>query len=132
MIQSAIQIAMIGLFGAVGAVARYGVSGWVQNAMGQSFPYGTLAVNLIGCFLLGAVAHINLTTELIPKDLQQGITFGMLGAFTTFSTFGYDTLKLLQGGQWSWGLLNIAVSVVTGLLAVWLGLTLARLVYGGA
>ena len=73
---------------------------------GESFPYGTLAVNLIGCFALGAIAHISQTTELIPVPLRQGITIGMLGAFTTFSTFGYDTLELLQGGQWRADLLN--------------------------
>ncbi len=126
------KIALIALFGAAGAVARYSVSGWVHRVLGESFPFGTLAVNLIGCFLLGAVAHINQTTELIPADLRPGVTIGMLGAFTTFSTFGYDTLELLQGGQWRSGLLNVGVSVFFGLFAVWLGVTLAREIYGGA
>lgn len=126
------QISVIALFGAVGAVARYAVSGWVYRALGESFPYGTLAVNLIGCLALGAIAHISQTTELIPVPLRQGITIGMLGAFTTFSTFGYDTLELLQGGQWRAGLLNVAISLFCGLFAVWLGVTLARQVYGGA
>ena len=125
------QIAIIAVFGAVGAVARYTVSGWTYRVLGESFPYGTLAVNLIGCFLLGAVVHINQTTELIPAQLRQGVTIGMLGAFTTFSTFGYESLERLQAGQWRIGLLNIAASVFLGLLAVWLGLTLGRQWYGG-
>ena len=109
-----------------GPSARYTVSGWAYRLLGESFPFGTLAVNLIGCFLLGAVVHIDQTTELIPAKFRQGVTIGMLGAFTTFSTFGYETLEQLQTGQWRSGLLNIAASVVVGLLAVWLGLTLAR------
>ena len=127
-----LQLTVIAVFGAAGAVARYAISGWVHRLFGESFPFGTLAVNLTGCFLLGAVVHINQTTELIPAALRQGITIGLLGAFTTFSTFGYDTLELLQSGQWRIGFLNIAVSVVFGLIAVWLGITLSREVYGGA
>jgi len=126
------RLTVIALFGAAGALARYALSGWVYRAFGESFPYGTLAVNLIGCFLLGFVIHVNQTTELIPVELRQGITMGMLGAFTTFSTFGYDTLELLQSGQWRIGCLNIAVSVVFGLAAVWLGMSLGRQLYGGA
>ncbi len=125
------QIALIAVFGAMGAVARYTVSGWVYRLLGESFPAGTLAVNLIGCFLLGAVVHINQNTELIPAHLRQGVQIGLLGAFTTFSTFGYETLECLQLGQWRVGLLNIAVSVLLGLGDVWLGLTLARGLYGG-
>jgi len=125
------KLAIIAVFGAVGAVARYSTSGWFYQKLGESFPYGTLAVNLIGCFVLGAVAQLNQTTELIPPSLRPGVTIGMLGAFTTFSTFGYDTLELLQAGQWRSGLLNIIVSVGGGLIAVWLGIALARQVYGG-
>ena len=125
------RIALIALFGAAGAVARYSVTGWVYRVLGESFPFGTLAVNVIGCFLLGAVAHISQTTELIPVGLRDVIKIGLLGAFTTFSTFGYETLELMQIGQWQLGLLNIVVSLVFGLLAVWLGLTLAQQLYGG-
>ena len=129
--QNAMQIAAIAVFGAAGAVARYTVSGWAYRALGEEFPYGTLAVNLIGCFLLGAIVHVNQTTELIPFELRKGLTIGLLGAFTTFSTFGYETLQRLQTGQLWIGLLNIAANVVLGLLAVWIGVTIARLVYGG-
>ncbi len=126
------QIIPIALLGAVGAVARYTVSDWAHRALGESFPYGTLAVNLIGCLLLGVAAHICHTTELIPAHLRPGITIGMLGAFTTFSTFSYETLERLQSGQWEMGLLNIVANVAFGLLAVWLGMMLARQLYGGA
>ncbi len=126
------QIAILALFGALGTVARYAVSGWTYRALGEAFPYGTLTVNLIGCFLLGAIMHVNQTTEMIPFELRKGLTIGMLGAFTTFSTFGYETLERLQAGEWLIGLLNIAANVIFGLLAVWMGLTVARLLYGGA
>ncbi len=130
MMSPAAQLTIIALFGAAGAVARYGVSGWAYHLLGEEFPYGTLAVNLIGCFLLGAIVHVNQTTELIPVELRKGLTIGLLGAFTTFSTFGYETLERLQSGQIWIGLLNIAANVVIGLAAVWLGLGVARLVYG--
>ncbi len=126
------KFAWIGLFGATGAVARYSVSDWCYRLLGQSFPFGTLAVNLIGCFALGFVAHMTQTTELIPAYLRDGVKIGLLGAFTTFSTFGYETLELVQSGQWRAGLLNVVVSVVCGVFAVWLGLSLARALYGGA
>jgi CrcB protein len=126
------KIALIGIFGAAGAVARYSVSGWVYRVCGESFPYGTLAVNLIGCFLLGAVAHITQNTELIRVNLRDPVRIGMLGAFTTFSTFGYDTLQLLELGRWWLGLLNVLLSVLVGIFAVWLGIALARQYYGGA
>ncbi|MFO7908182.1 MAG: CrcB family protein [Pirellulaceae bacterium] len=80
------KIALIALFGAAGAVARYSVSGWVYRLLGESVPYGTLAVNVLGGFLLGAVAHVNRTTELIPPHFRPVVTIGMLGGFTTFST----------------------------------------------
>ena len=126
-----IQVAVIALFGAIGAVARYVVSGWAYHALGKGFPYGTLAVNLIGCFLLGAIVHVNQTTELIPFAFRNGLTIGMLGAFTTFSTFGYESLQRLQSGELGIGVVNIAVNVIFGLLAVWMGMTVARMMYGG-
>ncbi len=127
-----LDILLIAVFGAVGAVGRYTVSGWACRAFGESFPFGTMAVNLIGCFLLGAVAHIGQNTELIPPSYRPAITVGMLGAFTTFSTFGYETLRQLQEGLWQAGLTNIAANVVFGLLLVWIGIETARYLVGGA
>jgi CrcB protein len=127
-----VQIVLLAAFGALGAVARYLVSGWVYRACGESFPVGTLAVNLIGCFLLGAIAHVGQHTELIAANYRQALTIGLLGAFTTFSTFGFETFKQLEAGQWFDGFLNIAVNVVVGLICVWGGIQTARYLVGGA
>lgn len=125
-------LAIVAVFGAAGAVARYGVSYWVMQATGSSFPYGTLAVNLIGCLLLGFVAHVGQNTELIHPWLQAGVTIGTLGAFTTFSTFSYETIRQLEEGQWRDGFVNVAASLACGLFAVWLGIRLAQQIYGGS
>lgn len=120
----------IALAGAFGAVSRYLVSGWVYQLCGQSFPYGTLAVNLIGCLVLGVVAQIGQTTNLIPEPARVAIAIGFLGALTTFSTFGYETLRQLEDGKLVPALANIAANVVLGVGAVWLGTVAARQLYG--
>ncbi len=125
------QLVLLAIFGAFGAVARYAVSGWVYRVCGESFPVGTLAVNLIGCFLLGAIAHIGQHTELIAAHYRQAVTIGLLGAFTTFSTFGLETFKQLEAGQWFSGLVNILANVVVGLICVWGGLLTGRYLVGG-
>jgi CrcB protein len=112
-------------------VSRYLVSGWVYRACGESFPLGTLAVNLLGCFLLGAINHIGQNTELIAAHHRPALTIGLLGAFTTFSTFGYETFKQLESGQWFYGFLNVAANVLVGLLCVWAGIQLGRYFFGG-
>jgi CrcB protein len=127
-----VNLMLIAIFGAIGALGRYSVSGWTYRVLGESFPFGTLAVNLIGCFALGAIMHTGQNTELIAAHYRQGITVGMLGAFTTFSTFGYETLRQLENGQWLGGLANVAVNVLVGLLCVWLGIETARYFVGGA
>jgi CrcB protein len=126
------HVTLIALFGAVGAVGRYALSGWAYRGLGTAFPYGTLFVNLIGCFLLGIVFHVGQSTDLIPPHYRQALSIGTLGAFTTFSTFGLETLQQLQSGQWRHGLLNIALNVVVGLFAVWLGIQTGRQFVGGA
>ncbi len=130
----AVQIvlfALLATFGAAGAVSRYVISGWVYRAFGESFPVGTLTVNLAGCFLLGACAHIGEHTELIAAHHRQALTIGFLGAFTTFSTFGYETFKQLESGQWLNALLNISANVLLGLMLVWAGIHTARYFVGG-
>jgi CrcB protein len=107
------------------------ISGWVYRACGESFPMGTLTVNLAGCFLLGAFAHIGEHTELIASHHRQALTIGFLGAFTTFSTFGYETFKQLESGQSSNAALNVAANVLLGLFLVWGGIQTARYFVGG-
>lgn len=121
------MILMIAVAGALGAVSRYAMSQWTYRLLGEpTFPYGTMVVNLLGCFALGFVAHFSLTSSFLTPDLKIAVMIGFLGAFTTFSTFSYETLRLLEGSNWPAALANVIVSVVLGLAAVWGGLTAAR------
>jgi CrcB protein len=119
------------LGGAIGTGARYLLSGWLQRATGAGFPWGTLAVNLIGSFLLGLVMQVSLTTDLISPTLRLAIATGVLGGFTTYSSFNYETLRLFQEDAWLLGLANLGVTVVACLLAGVLGLWSGRLLAGG-
>ena len=125
-------IGVIGLFGAFGAVSRYAVGVTVFRWLGEGFAYGTLVVNVLGCFLLALLAHLGTTTDLVSPELRLVLGVGFLGAFTTFSTFGYETLTYLEDGDWVLAAANVVANLVFGLVAVWAGLTLARYVYGGA
>lgn len=107
----------IGLAGFAGAMARYQVEGLVSQATKGAFPWGTLLVNLSGCFLLGLVATL-LTERFLPHPaLRSGLTIGFLGAYTTFSTFAYETLRMGEGGAWGLAFMNVVLSVAVGLLA---------------
>lgn len=119
------------LGGAAGTGARYLVSGWALKLLGGGFPYGTLAVNLLGSFLLGALMHVGTSTEAMSPTFRLAITTGAMGGFTTYSTFSYETMNLLQEGAWGRAALNIAVTVVTCLLASFAGFGLARWWVGG-
>lgn len=114
----------IGLGGFLGAVLRYAVSELVQNWSKVShFPFGTLAVNLLGCLLIGALAQLGESKNVFTPEATSLIFLGFLGAFTTFSTFSNDSLNLMRNGQSLLSYLNIGASVVLGLAAVWLGRT---------
>jgi CrcB protein len=114
------------LGGAAGTGARYLLSGWVLAALGPAFPYGTLAVNTVGSFLLGVIMHVALTTRLLAPTLRLALTAGVLGGFTTYSTFNYETLESFRAGAWTIGIANVVVTVVGCLLAGAAGLALAR------
>ncbi|MGH9688747.1 MAG: fluoride efflux transporter CrcB [Candidatus Acidiferrales bacterium] len=119
------RIALLIVFGAAGTLARYGLQGLVQERTGPGFPYGTLTVNLIGCLVLGAVGEYALAHLTIPPEWRIGITVGFMGAFTTFSTFSYETVRMLQDGEWRNAALYLSASIVGGLLAIFLGIHLA-------
>jgi len=127
-----LKLLLIAGFGAAGALSRYALSGWVYRIAGENFPYGTLAVNLAGCFLLGLIVHIGQATDLIAENHRPALTIGFLGAFTTFSTFGYETFRQLEDGLWGAALLNVGANVLIGLIAVGAGLAAARGLVGGA
>lgn len=116
----------VGVGGALGALARYWVSGWVQAATGGSFPWGTLAVNATGSLLLGFLV-VWLQAAMTAPELRALLTIGVLGSFTTFSTFSYETAALLQDGEWTRAGLYVAGSLLVGLVAVLLGAASAEL-----
>jgi CrcB protein len=98
--------------------------------MGPAFPYGTLAVNALGSFLMGALMHIALSTESMSPTLRVALTTGVLGGFTTYSTFNYETLQLFQEGSWLLGLANLGITTGACLGAGVLGLLVARFLVG--
>jgi CrcB protein len=119
----------VAIGGAAGAVARYGLSGWVQARAGFGFPWGTLTVNVLGSLLIGVtlryVVMAGFTTE-----TRALLTVGVLGAFTTFSAFTYETVTLLEAGQW-WRAASYALgSLALGVAAVYAGLALAGYLAG--
>jgi CrcB protein len=113
---SIVLIAGLGLLGGAGAVARFLLDGAVSGRAGRSFPWGTLAVNLTGAFVLGALAAANL-----GADARRLVATGLLGAFTTFSTWLYESHRLGEDGRLRLGVANLLVSLVLGIGAAWLG-----------
>lgn len=117
------------LGGAAGTGARYLLAGWLR-ATGPGFPWGTLVVNVIGSFLLGVVMQVALTTDLISPTLRLGLTTGVLGGFTTYSTFNYETLQYLQQNAWLAAFANLVATVLACLAAGALGVAAGRLLAG--
>ena len=122
-----VLILVIALGGALGAMARYGLSGWVQGFMTTTFPLGTLVVNVVGSFLLGFALYL-LESTAPTTELRSFVTIGFLGAFTTFSTFSYEAVVLLQGGEWTRGGLYVGGSLLLGLMGILMGLGLGSFV----
>ena len=120
-----VQILLIALFGAIGTLARYGVHVLMQAKLGNGFPYGTLLINLSGCFFLGLVGQYTLSRMVISPELRLAVAVGFFGGFTTFSTFGWETAKLLETGEWLRATTYVAASVIFGLLLSIAGIRLA-------
>ncbi|CAH2031947.1 fluoride efflux transporter CrcB [Trichlorobacter ammonificans] len=116
----------IALFCAGGGLARYYLSGWIYSLAGREFPWGTLAVNVIGAFCIGVVMELGMRGTLLPETLRVGIAVGFLGGLTTFSTFSYETFTLLRDGQFLAAFANVLVSVLICLLCTWLGIVTVR------
>lgn len=121
-----IQIFYIALFGALGCLSRYFLSGWVYNVFGRGFPYGTLAVNIVGAYIIGLIMELSIRSELMSPGLRVGLTIGFLGGLTTFSTFSYETFRLIEDGEFLMALTNIFLSVLVCLFFTWAGIQTAR------
>jgi len=121
----ALRILFVGLGGFFGAILRFGVTGWVHSHTYTRFPLGTLVVNIAGSFLLGLLMAL-MDSYIIPAPFRSFLTIGLLGAFTTFSTFTYETMALMQTGSYEKAFLNIFLSLLLGLMAVFAGIYLGR------
>ena len=121
-----INAALVGTGGFIGAIARYGISGLVQRSAAlSSFPYGTLAVNMLGCLLIGIAGGLVDSRQVFGPDFKLFAVVGLLGGFTTWSTFGYETLTLLRDAEYLRATANVAIHVMLGLVLVWAGYALA-------
>ena len=120
------QLIAIAAGGAVGALMRYGMSNAVYAMLGRSFPYGTLAVNVFGSLLMGFLFVLLIERSTFDVLWRSAILIGGLGAFTTFSTFSIETLNLIENGSVTLALLNMLLSVALCIIAVWLGVAVAR------
>jgi CrcB protein len=116
----------VALGGAIGSVIRYVVGVTVQSRSGLDFPVGTLLVNLSGCLILGFLIHYALATPAITPEVRALLTTGLCGGYTTFSTFSYETVTLIQDGDWRRAILYVGLSVAGSILAVMLGIAGAR------
>lgn len=118
--------ATIALLCAGGGLTRYYLSGWIHGLLGRAFPYGTFAVNIIGAYLIGLIMELGLRSAVIPDTLRIGLTVGFMGGLTTFSSFSYETFKLLEDGQFLVAFINILASVAVCLAFTWLGIITVR------
>ncbi len=116
----------IALGGAVGALCRYGLSTGIYSVVGRGFPYGTMAVNILGSFIMGTAYVMMIERMDVSPEWRAGITIGLLGAFTTFSTFSIETLNMLESGDTLKAGMNILLSVSLCISGCWLGMIIGR------
>jgi CrcB protein len=121
---------LIFIGGGCGSVLRFLVSGWMRP-LGEAFPWGTLTVNVAGSMLIGLLAPLLSGPLLVRPEYRLAVLVGLLGGFTTFSSYSLETLSLMQDGQWRLAAANVVLSNTLGLAAAWLGMRLSILWYGG-
>ena len=125
------NLILIGLGGFIGSVARYLFSGYVQQlASGSFFPVGTATVNIVGCFIIGFLSQLAEARGAFSPEARVLVFVGVLGGFTTFSTFSNETVNLFRSGESTAALFNLGLQIIGGLGAVWLGRTVAYLIWG--
>ena len=124
------RVVLVALGGAIGSVARYGVGALAAQLFGAAFPFGTLAVNLTGSFLIAVIMHVALAGTAISLEMRIFLTSGIMGGFTTYSSFNYETLALINQRAYGLAGLNVAATVVGCFLAGVLGLAAGRALAG--
>jgi CrcB protein len=121
------RVLLVGLGGFLGTILRYGLGGWVARLKsGWSFPIETLVINVLGCLVIGWLAGLSESRGIFAGTTRAFLFIGVLGGFTTFSTFGYETFQLVRDGQWPVAALSTGLQVTLGVGAVWAGHVLAR------
>jgi CrcB protein len=123
-----VTLLMVGLGGFLGAATRFLVDGWVSRATGGTFPWGTLVINLSGSFLLGVLFAMATERSLLSPDIRPPLMIGFLGAYTTFSTWMLESWRMVEDGALVAAFANLGGSLVLGVVAVFAGLAIGRLV----
>lgn len=124
------RLLLICLGGAVGTGARYLTTLWAAATFGASFPFGTLAVNVLGSFLIAFIMQVGMASALISTDVRLMLTTGVMGGFTTYSTFNYETTNYFREGAWMTGFANVASTLAGCFIAGLAGLALGRVIAG--
>jgi len=124
------KLMLIALGGAAGSVLRYLVAGWMQKLIEAPFPIGTLTVNVVGCLCIGVLAAIFAGPHLMREEYRLALTIGVLGGFTTFSTFGLETFEFINHRDWTRASINVVFSNGACLFAVWIGYRLTERIVG--
>lgn len=122
-----LEVMLVTIGGGIGSASRYLVSTWAAARFGADFPYGTLIVNVVGCFIIGAFMTVATERLIVSPYWRLFVTVGIVGGFTTFSSFSYETLHLLQEADALRAFYNVSLNVLVGFSATWLGIGLARL-----
>jgi CrcB protein len=123
-----LRVFLVGAGGFIGAILRYTVGGWVHNALDNAwFPYGTLLVNVLGCLLIGFLSGLAEARSVFGPEVRLFLFIGILGGFTTFSSFAYETFSLARDAENLAAAINVFAQLILGLMGVWFGNTLARL-----
>ena len=122
------KVMMVAVGGGIGATTRYLVSTWAAEKFGTDFPYGTLIVNVVGCFIIGAFMTLATERLIVSPYWRLLVTVGFVGGLTTFSSYSYETLKLLEEANIMMAMYNLLANVMMGFLATWVGISAARLI----